>query len=116
MQVKLKEFEDYRNMTVVSNTEDGFFAVQYALPSKVEVKSDIRKGSSWSAPEGYETYEFFVKKPTQREVRRTVVVVKTSANCYKAVYADIAGCALCTAKTYEELHKWLKPLWQGGVS
>ncbi|MCM1289622.1 MAG: hypothetical protein NC132_03105 [Corallococcus sp.] len=111
MQVKEREFADYGNKVILSDTDSGLCLVQYTPVEKPELSERApKKGYSYY---GNDTcFEIYIRNPKPREVLRIAIVQRTSHNLYKASYADALGCANCTAKNYDEIHAFLKPLWQ----
>ena len=112
MQVKSNEFAGrYAGLEVVSNNDSGLFAVQYSEQERLQQPrvtafyEDTYRISAYSL-------ELAVVPPTPRKVLRSLIVVKSSANCYRVGYADAIGAVQLVAKTYDELHAQLVPLWQ----
>ena len=111
MQVKSSEFEGrYAGLTVLSNNDSGLFAVQYSEKGTINAAQVKRLHNDWYDSQAY-TMEITFTVPAPRTVLRSLIVVKSSANCYRVGYADSLGCAQFVVKTYDELHDQLSPLW-----
>ncbi len=87
MQIKESEFTyyKYRNITVVSNTESGLFAVQYGDDSKIPEAKFEQDTHDW---------RFMDKGDT---------------------YADALGCEHTAVKSMTAVHAFLDPLWSRGL-
>jgi len=114
MQLKETDFGSnrYRRITVVSNTESGLFAVQYGDDSKISEAQFEKDRGDWQFYDKGDTYRIRIPKPAQREVQRSIVVIRTSANHYEVTYADALGCEHTAVKSMTAVHEFLSPLWQ----
>lgn len=114
MQLKETDFGSnrYRRITIVSNTESGLFAVQYGDDSKIPEAQFEKDTHDWQFYDKGDTYRIRIPKPAQREVQRSIVVIRTSANHYEVTYADALGCEHTAVKSMTAVHEFLCPLWQ----
>lgn len=112
MQVKSTEFEGkYAGLEVISNNDSGLFAVQYSEQKKLDAAAVKRLQQDWYDREKY-TMEIALTVPAPRKVLRSLIIVKSSANCYRVAYADGCGSEQFVAKTYDEIHGRLGELWK----
>lgn len=111
MLVKESEFKNYFNIQIVSNTEEGLFAVEYEPQQPLGEAKIERDSYSWRYGSNNEVFSLIVPKPVPRNVLRTLIVRRTSANNYLAVYADLKHCGSANCKTLTEVHAFLEKYW-----
>ena len=112
MQIKWNEFcGNYANITILSNNDSGLFAVQYGEQEDVQTPEIKYMRNDDPNPNSF-IVDMLMTVPAPRDVLRTLIVVKSSANCYRVTYADRQGCAQFVAKTYDEIHSQLGALWR----
>lgn len=111
MRLKFTEFRDYGNVSLLSDTESGLCIVEYSKIEGVKLAEHNQPRIKESFYCNEVTVEINIKEPWPRDVLRIAIVQRTSHNAYKATYSDKIGCAQCTAKNYDEIHAFLKPLW-----
>ena len=112
MQVKSQEFVGkYAGLEVISNNDTGLFAVQYSEPEKMQAPEIGSMRNSYYDC-NTKVIELRISQPKQRKVLRSLIVVKSSANCYRVGYADAKGAEQFVARTYNEIHWQLDSLWK----
>ncbi len=114
MLIKQNEFDTqrYPNIEIISNTDNGLFAVQYDNPPKaaeVKLQSD---SYNWRFRDEGDCYALIVPQPKQRKIIRTLMVRRTSKNYYEIAYADAQGCEFNNVKTLDAVHTFLFYLWR----
>lgn len=111
MQVKQSEFSNYFGLEVISNSEDGLFAVEYEPQQPLGEPQFDHDQYSWRYGSNKEVYIVAVSKPTPRNIVRTVIVRRTSVNNYVVTYADRKTCDGANCKTLSDVHAFLGKHW-----
>lgn len=116
MQIKPTEFTSrYDGLEIISSNDSGLFAVQYKMQEKVKApKVSDYVSPDWRNPNAYKV-EMLLTVPAPRKVLRSLIIVKSSANCYRIGYADVNGAEQFVARTYGEIHEQLAPFWKRKV-
>jgi len=111
MLVKQSEFTNYLNIEIISNNEDGLFAVEYEPQLPLGEPKLEHDTYSWRYGDKSEVYTVVVSKPTPRNIVRTVIVRRTSTNNYLVTYADRKTCDGANCKTLSDVHAFLEKHW-----
>ena len=117
MQVKSSEFEgqfEYANLEVISNNDSGLFAVQYSKQESLQKPVVVGFYDDHYRVNAH-VLELAIVPPAPRKILRSLIIVKSSANCYRVAYADGCGSEQFVANSYNEIHGKLIPLWDREV-
>lgn len=91
----------------VSELENG--SIRIVTYSEVkEPKEMLRLSKSYGS-----NYSLSLELPAQRDLIICVNIIKTSANCYKAMYSDNKKSVFETFKTVAEVNRFLKDIATG---
>lgn len=114
MKLKRNDFGDdrYPRLEVISETDSGLLAVQYDLPPKPQKAQLVSDSYNWRYSDGNDCYTLVIPQAKQRNVLRSVTIVRTSVNYYDIAYADTMGCVITTVKSLVAVHEFLTPLWK----
>ncbi len=112
MEIKTSDFmSKYVGANIICDNDSGVCLVQYEPQAPFE-KPRFEEGYNYSWNTGEKCFQLTCKIPPARKVLRSATIVRTSANCYRVMYADKNGCEVGQFKNLSELHDFLLPLWR----